>query len=74
MPPTYAYVVGVVSFDWHGTRLHRGDVIRGDDARELEQPENAALLARTNRVFDDIFAHYDTVDAPAPAPAPAEVK
>jgi len=56
----YAYRVGRVAFDWKGTRLQRGDVIRGDDARELEQPENRHLLQRTTRVRDAVFAYHDT--------------
>jgi hypothetical protein len=80
----HAYLVSE-SFDWKGTRLHRGDVLRGDDARELEQPENAELLRRCTRVPDAAFAHHDVATeaaptaseptpalAPSPAPAPAD--
>ena len=55
----YAYRVGRVSFDFRGTLLHRGDVIRGDDAIELEKPEHRHLLTLCARVRDSVFAHHD---------------
>ena len=47
----YSYVVRKDG-DFHkdGVLLRRGDILTDDDARWLEQPENAHLLLRVNQV------------------------
>ena len=50
----FAYVVRPNGdFTKDGVLLRRGDVLTGDDARWLEQPENANLLLRVNQVSAD---------------------